>query len=227
MSDRRGPIGVGVAALAFALFAVAAAQAWVGIYSNSFKTKSQYKEIQSVSGKERCDRQYKSGNEVMLITVDEGPKECAYKPPVQGSTSKPDHRFDAEGRILRGTVKGVRDDAFLWIAVRVGGGNRYELQVFPKGSDFKLLRKPNNGPFPVKGNAGAINNIGELNKLRIIVLNDRVRAAINKDEVADLTDPNANGVDGAKVEFGVGTDAKSGKNTEGNFGSLRLSVPDP
>jgi hypothetical protein len=226
MSDRRG-LGVGVAALAFALIAVAAADAWVGIYSNNFGTKAKYKQIESVSGKERCDREYKSGNEVMLITVDEGPKECAYKPPVQGSSSKPDQRFDAEGRILRGTVKGVRDEAFLWIAVRVGGGHRYELQVFPKGSDFKLMRKPNTGPFPVKGNAGAIKNIGELNKLRIIVLNDRVRAAINKDEVADVTDPNANGVDGARIEFGVGTDAKNGKNTQGNFGNLRVSVPDP
>lgn len=231
MSTRRGHFWARVAAAAViaAICAglAASAGAFVDIYTNNFSNKAQYHEIESVSGSNLCKREFKEKKGTMLITVEQGPKGCTFKPPVQGNSPKPDHRFDAHGRILKSTPNKIRGDAYLSLAVRVGGGRRYELRVFPKGRDFALRRTPDNAVFPAKGSDGAIKHAGKLNKLRIVVVGSEIRAVANGKELADVTDPNAGDVRGTKLEFGVGSERHTKKDTVGNFDRLKVSVPDP
>lgn len=231
MSTRRGHLrlrflaGAGVAALCAAM--ATSAVAFVDIYVNNFKSKPEYREIEAVTGGNKCHREFKKKREVMLILVDEGPKLCKFKPPVQGSNPKPDHRFDAHSRLLKATPGAVRDDAYLMVAVRVGGGKRYELRVFPKDKDFQLRRQPGGAGFPVDGGNGDIGGVGEVNKLRVVVIGDRIRALVNGTEVADVTDANPGQVSGTKLEFGVGTTRNTKKDTQGTFDRLKVSVPNP
>ena len=209
-----------------ALLLAATAFAFVQIYVNGFNNKDKYKEIEKVSGK-KCDRAYKEKKGRMQVSADEGPMSCSFKLPVQGSTQRPDHRFDAHARLMKATDANIREDAFVLLALRVGAGDRYEFRVFPRTRDFEVRRKPNGALFPVAGGNGAIKGMGANNKMRLVVDNDRVRALVNGTEVADVIDPSPGDVEGGKVYFGVGNEKDTGKDTVANFDRLRLSVPTP
>ena len=229
MSTRREhPRLLLLAGFAFAGAAIlaAAAFAFVQIYKNPFNNRSQYNEIQKVSGK-KCGRAFKEERELMQVKAREGPASCSYKLPVQGSGPRPDHRFEAEARLLRDTHSSIREDAYLSMGLRVGSGKRYELRVDSKDREFELRRKPGGAMFPVAGHNGAITGVGRLNRLRLIAVNDRIRAFVNGTKVADVVDPSPGQVDGAKVYFGVGNQKQTGRKTIANFDLLRLKVPTP
>jgi hypothetical protein len=231
MTSRRGQFRLRYVALAGALALcgalAATALGFVNVYVNPFSKRGEVRQVSLVKGGKHCDRDFLKKRGVMEVNVKSGPGACIYKAPVQGDSSRPDHRFEAQGRILKSTNSRIRDDAYLSIAVRVGGGDRYELRVFPKGRDFVLRRQPGGAGFPANGSNSEIGTPGQLNKLRLTVIGNRVRAHVNGAEVADVTDANANSIKGRKVEFGVGTQANTGKDTDGNFTKLTLSVPDP
>ncbi|MGI9019501.1 MAG: hypothetical protein ACR2G3_02175 [Solirubrobacterales bacterium] len=230
MSPRRERIRVwrvaGLGALGACLLAVPAL-AYVEVYSNNFGNRLSYREIETVTKTNKCKRAFKEARDVMEITAADGPLNCKYKPPVQGSAPRPDHRFDANGRILRKTPDQIRSDAFLAVSVRVGGGNRYELRVYPRDHDYELRRQPGGPMFPSAGSNTDIEGIGKLNKIRLQVDGSRVRAFANGSLLADITDPNSSEVKGAKVEFGLGNVRDTGKATVGTFDKLKLSVPTP
>ena len=217
-------IGVLVAACLLA----ASALAFVTVYKNNFNSKAGYKEVVRVGGGQKaCSRDWNQKREIMAVELGKAPAVCTFKPPVQGDNSQPDHRFDAEGRILKKTAENIRDEAYLSIAIRVGGGNRYELRVFPKGKDYQLRRQPTGAGFPMNGSNPAIGGIGQRNLLRLLAEGNQISAFVNGTPVATTVDPNANEIAGAKVEFGVGNNADGKKNTAATFDKLKLAVPDP
>jgi hypothetical protein len=216
--------GFGVAALC-AMASVALG--FVDIYQNGFNNRPQFREVKALGGGNKCDREHKEKRGVMEVVVRDGPRACSFKPPVQGNQSSPDHRFDAAARIIRDTPKALRKDAYLAIAVRVGGGARYQLRIFPKDKEFDLRRKPNGAMFPVAGPNSAVKGMGKLNKMALIAEGNRVRAIVNGTELADVTDPNPNEVNGRRLDFGVGTLKDTKKNTLGNFDRLSVGVPNP
>ena len=222
----------GAGALVAALFGAAAvassAFAFVTVYSNSFDSKREYKEVVRVGGNgNACKRGWIENREIMRVKLSKAPGACTYKAPVQGDGPQPDHRFDVDGRILKDTAKAVREDAYVSAAVRVGGGHRYELRVFPKQHRYELRRQPGGAGFPANGNEPEIKKLGGLNKLRLQAEGNRIRAFVNGTQVADVTDANAGQLTGAKLELTVGSEADSNKDTVGVFDKIRLSVPDP
>lgn len=226
-ANRQGP-----GALVLALLTVAAlatvASAFVTVYSNSFSSKRDYKQVVRVgNGSKACKRSWVENRKLMRIDLGKGPAVCTYKPPVQGDGALPDHRFDVDGRILKETAKAIREDAYLSIAVRVGGGDRYELRVFPKQKRYELRRQPNAAGFPDNGNDPAIGKLGQLNKMRLSAVGNDIKAFVNGVQLADVNDVNANELTGVKLEFSVGSEADSKKNTVGVVDKLRVAVPDP
>jgi len=220
---RSALVGAGVLCLALAGTALAE----LTIYKNPFSTKQRYKEVVRVAGGDACERAYSGKRDRMRITVLEGPGSCDYKPPVQGDGVRPDHRFFVEGRIGRKTDPDIRAQAYLAAAVRVGGGGRYELRIFPKLEEFELIRRPAGAGFPVQGMEAAIQGIRRVNVLRLQAYENQVTAAINGTQVADVTDGNAAELGGARLQFSLGTEADSGKNTVGTVEKLKLAIPDP
>jgi hypothetical protein len=231
MTSRRGQFRlqylVVACTLVLAAAFAAAALGFVDVYVNPFSKRGEVRQVSLVKGGKNCDRDFLKKRGVMEINVKSGPAACIYKAPVQGDSAHPDHRFEAQGRILKTTKTAIRDDAYLSIAVRVGGGDRYELRVFPKGRKFVLRRQPGGAGFPVNGTDPAIGTPGQLNKMKLTAIGNRVTAHVNGARVADVNDANASSIKGRKVEFGVGTRANTGKDTDGNFTKLKLSVPDP
>jgi hypothetical protein len=217
-----------IAVLVGAGVLAAAALAFVTIYKNNFTSKSAYKEVVRVGGGQKaCQRDWSEKRERMVIELGKAPGACIYKPPVQGDGPQPDHRFDADGRVLKKTGDNIRDEAYLSIAVRVGGDKRYELRVFPKGKDYQLRRQPNGPGFPMNGPSPAIGGIGQQNRMRLLVDGNQVSAFVNGTPVANTVDANASELPGAKVEFGVGNNDDSRKKTVATFDKLKLAVPDP
>lgn len=212
------------------LLVASVALASATIYTNDFSSKGEYREIKRVGGKaKRCDRSYRERGEKMQVAVRRGPEKCAYAPPVQGDGPRPDHDFRATGKILKGTPKSVRRSAYLFVAARSGGSGGYELKVFPKRGRFELIRTPSGGGsgFPAEGSSDAIKGIGERNKLRLRAFGARVKAFVNKTEVADVTDTNPNELEGTKLRFGVGHGESSSKDVLACFDDLTLAVPSP
>ena len=213
---------------AVALCAMAAAAfGFVKVYSNSFNSKQQYRQVKTIGGGNKCDREFKDKRGVMEIDLGDGPRACSFKAPVQGIQQKPDHRFDVAARITRDTDSAARNDAYLAAAVRVGGGARYEFRVFPKDKRFQLRRKPSGAGFPVGDPSGDVKGIGKLNKMALIAEGDRIRAIVNGTEVADLVDANGNEVDGTRLEFGLGNVKNTNKNTVGHVDKIKVAVPNP
>ena len=192
------------------------------------RSKAAYKEVVRVGhGSKACDRSWNEKREIMRIELGKAPGACTYTPPVQGDAPQPDHRFDVAGRILKNTADNIRDDAYLSIAIRVGGGKRYELRVFPKGKEFQLRRQPSGAGFPNNGSNPAIGKIGKLNQLRLRAEGSQVTASVNGTQVASVNDGDPGQLSGAKVEFGVGNVGNSKKDTLATFDKLKLAVPDP
>ncbi len=54
-----------------------------------------------------------------------------------------------------------------------------------------------------------------------------IRVIANGTELADVNDPQAGQLRGAKVEFGVGNLKNTSKPTLATFDGLKLAVPDP
>jgi hypothetical protein len=212
---------------ALALMGVAAiALASVTVYKNNFSSKSRFGQIEKGHGK-HCDRNYRAGKEVLRLVVTRSPETCTLSPPVFGDAPQPDHILQVQGKILSSTPKRLRKHAYLIASVRVGGGGRYEMRIFPKTEKFEVTRKPNGGGFPVEGTNTDIEGIGKRNKLKIQAIGDQVKALVNGTNIASVTDGNPGELDGVKVEIGAGNTKSAHKKTEATFDNVKVAVPNP
>ena len=216
-----------LAALA-ALGLAASALAGVTVYKNNFSSKREAKELRHAEGK-HCQKRWRRKARNLRVNVKKGPDVCGYRPPVEGDTAGPDHDFQAKMKLLKATPKGVRDGAYLAVAVRSGKNAGYELRVFPTKHKFQLLRGPSGGGsgFPAQGKSEAVNGINKPNVLRLKAVNAKVIARVNGTRVARVTDSNPAQVDGRKLEFLVGHRRHVAKPVSATVDDLKLQVPKP
>lgn len=205
----------------------ASAYGFVQVYGNNFNNRPQYRQVKTITESNKCKRVFKESRKVMEIRAEEGPGHCRFKPPVQGSNPQPNYRFDAAAKLTTGTPGPIRPDSYISASLRVGGGKRYELRVFPKTRDYELRRRPQGAPFPENGSSGAIKGVGNINKLRLQAEGQNLRAYVNGTEIVNVNDGNHTELRGAKVEFGVGNTHNTKKPTVATFDRLRVSVPTP
>jgi hypothetical protein len=216
-------------ALALAGAVATLAFADVVVYKNSFSSKAAVKEVKKAGGK-KCKRKFVSKGKkrkFMRATLTKSPGACTMTLPVQGDSVLPDYTLQVAGKVAKRTAKSLQRSAYLAASVRVGPDGGYELRVFPKKGRFELARTPNGEGFPVKGESNAVARIGKKNKLTLTASGATLRAVVNGDVVARVTDSDPGGVTGTRLRFAAGNARRSGKNTVANFQKLRVSVPDP
>lgn len=222
---------LGAVAACAALVAFAAvADASVAIYQNDFSSKAEYKELRKSGGGKKCGSRYRKQAQTLVASVKKAPASCGFRPPVQGDGALPDHQLRLDAKLLPKTPKSARKRAFLSVELRAGaGGVGYQLKVFPKKKRYELTRSPGGGGggFPAKGKSGEINGIGERNRLTLQAFGARVRALVNGEEVADVSDDNPGQVDGQKLRIGLGAEQKAGKGAVAAFKKLRIAIPSP
>lgn len=218
---------VTAAVLAAALAVAATATAAVTVYDNNFSTRTEFGEIAKSGGGKRCDRKYRKKSNAMRASVEQGPTTCSFRPPVQGDGELPNHVATLDGKILKSTPNSVRGRAFVEISLRSGGGGvGYFLRVFPEKQRFELIRGPDGGGggFPARGESRAIKPINKRNKLRLTAAGADIRATVNGEEVASVTDSDPGQVTGRKVRFAVGNDKQSGKDVSAVFKRISVGV---
>jgi len=155
-----------VLASALGLVAVASASgAFVAIYRNAMETTAQRSEVLKLSGKS-CTRG--GGQTSLKITVGKLTEECAYRTPVIGS----DLEIAVTGRILAGTPAAVVKKGFLGLQLRVGGGSKLELRVFPAQKKVQLVRITEEGLryLAIKKNVKGVQPAEKANVLRLRVV---------------------------------------------------------
>jgi hypothetical protein len=214
-----------VALASFALAAVALGV--VNVYKNNFSSRSEFGEIRFAGEANKCERSWSRKKELMRATVKKAPKSCRFRPPVQSDGAQPNYTIFVEGKVAPKTPKGIRDEAYVSVAARVGDGREYELRVFPREGRYSLRREPDNGAFPAEGTDPAVKGIGKRNDLKLEVSGNDVRAVVNGTTVANVADPNPGEIDGTKLEFRLGSTANSNKNTHGAFDRIKVQVPNP
>ncbi|HEY2478977.1 MAG TPA: hypothetical protein VGI17_09610 [Solirubrobacterales bacterium] len=140
----------------------AASGAFVAIYRNALETTAQRSELLKLSGKS-CTRG--GGQTSLKITVGKLTEECAYRTPVIGS----DLEIAATGRIVSGTPAAVARKAFLGLQLRVGGGGKLELRVFPGQKKVQIARITEEGIrfLAIKKNVKAVQPPEKANVLRL------------------------------------------------------------
>jgi len=149
------------------LFAAGAASgAFVAIYRNALETTAQRSEVLKVAGKS-CTRG--GGQTSLQVTVGKLTEECAYRTPVIGS----DLEIAATGRInTAATPAAVVKKAFLGLQLRVGGGGKLELRVFPTQKKVQIARITEEGIdyLAIKKNVKAVQPPEKGNVLRLRVI---------------------------------------------------------
>ncbi|MBS1886756.1 MAG: hypothetical protein JSU06_06160 [Actinobacteria bacterium] len=148
------------------LFAAGAASgAFVAIYRNALETTAQRSEVLKVSGKS-CSRG--GGKTSLQITVGKLTEECAYRTPVIGANLE----IAATGRILTVAPTSVLRKAFLGLQLRVGGGNKLELRVFPAQKKVQLVKITEAGLtyLAIKKNVKAVQEPTKPNVLRLRIV---------------------------------------------------------
>lgn len=225
--SRPRPIPALVAALAIGSTLAAAAVAAVRVYDNDFSSRAEYREVGKSQGTERCDRSYREKSNAMRVAVRSGPTTCSYRPPVQGDSELPDHDVRLDAKILKSTEKSVRGGAFAELSVRSGGGGvGYSLRVFPHKQRFELARGPGGGgDFPVEGKSPQIKPVNKRNELRLVAAGADVRALVNGEEVARVSDQSPGQVGGRKIRFGVGSEKDSGKDVVAVIKQISVAIP--
>lgn len=215
------------AVLALAVGATAATAA-VTVYDNGFGNRAAYSEIVKSGGGKGCERRFREKSKSMLATLEKGPATCSFRPPVVGDRELPNHEVRLDSKILKRTDKSVRGGAFIELTVRAGGGGTgYTLRVLPQKKRFIVFRGPGGSGFPVQGKSDAIKGINDRNQLRLTALGAEIRALVNGEEVARLSDTDPGQVAGRKVRFAIGNQKDKAGKVVGTFKQVAVAVPDP
>jgi hypothetical protein len=214
-------------AAAVALGVVAAAAlANVTVYRNDFSSRTEARALDRPSTN-ACVKSWRKGQEALGVEVKNGPRTCSFRLPVEGAEEMPDHDLTVDGKLLGETPRPIRDTAYIAVLVRVGGGEFYELRVFPKGGKYALRRTPDGAGFPANGTDAAIKGIGKRNRIRLEVFGAEVRALVNGTELASVTDADPGEIEGTKLRLAVGNTGSTRKDTVALFDDVKVAVPNP
>ena len=216
-------------ALAVAATAVAAP---IGVYRNAMSSQGQRGEMRNLSGKS-CNR---GGSEDALrVTLGKKTAECALRTPVIGR----DLEIGATARLLSGTPKGLRKQAFLAVDVRAGEqGAHYQLAIYPLQRKAQLRKTLPDGHvkyLEITKGVDAIKGLNEPSELWLRAFNVtkgpekgscHVLAFVGKTKVADVTDDAAGELQGRAAAISIGA-SKAAKGLVGSFDDVVVRVPNP
>jgi hypothetical protein len=218
------PAGVALAAVLLA----ATALAGVTVYTNNFSSSKEAKELRHAEGK-HCKKDWRKKAKSLVVTASRGKTVCGYRPPVQGDAESPNHKFKAEGKLLKDTPKSVRDGVYVGLVVRSAKDTGYELQVYPSEHRFRLVRMNGTDKVGVlaKGSNKAIKGTNKPNVMTLSAVGSQVVGRVNGKRVAKLADHSSGQVDGRKLEITFGYKKKRSKAASGTFDNLEVQVPKP
>ncbi len=230
MGSRTAKARITALALAAAgvTFMAATAIAGVTVYTNNFSSKHEARELRHGEGK-HCNKDWRKKAKSVIITAKEGKTVCGYRPPVEGDSDSPDHKFKAKGKLLKDTPKKVRDRVYVGIAVRSAKNSGYELQLYPSKHKFKLMRRTDADKVGVmaKGGNKAIKGTNKPNSMKLSAVGSQVVARVNGKKLAKVGDRHSGQVDGRKLEVVLGYKKKRSKPASATFGNLEVQVPRP
>jgi hypothetical protein len=221
-------IVVTVLATALGLTAVASASgAFVAIYRNALETTAQRSEILKLNGK-GCAR---GGAQTTLnFTVGKLTEECAYRTPVIGS----DLEIAATGRIAGGTPPAVVKKAFLGMQLRVGGGGKLELRVFPAQKKVQIVKVTEEGIhyLAIKKNVKSVQPPEKPNVLRLRVVSGAKEEAgtcklagfLGGEQVIEASDASCTEVSGEMTALSAGA-PNNGSGLIASFAAIVVRTP--
>jgi hypothetical protein len=180
----------------------------------------------------RCDRH--GSAHALRITIGKRTEECSYRTPVLGR----DLEISATMRLLSRTPKPLRNKAFLALNLRAGGGDRYQLAVFPLQRKAQLRKFSEKGKVEylrIAKNLKAVQGVDKANKLRLRAFNltsgpdkgrCRLLAYVGKQLVAEFDDRAAGDLEGRASGFAVGA-TKGAKGASASVDDIVVRVPNP
>ena len=217
-----------VLASALGLVAVASASgAFVAIYRNALETTAQRSEVLKLAGKS-CTRG--GGQSSLKITVGRLTEECAYRTPVIGS----DLEIAATGRIVAGTPAAVAKKAFLAMQLRVGGGGKLELRVFPAQKKVQIAKVTKEGIhyLAIAKNVKAVQPPEKANVLRLRVIsgageeagNCKITGYLGGEGVIEASDEACTDVSGEMTALAAGA-PNNGSGLIAGFEAIVVRTP--
>lgn len=209
------------------LAAGAASGAFVAIYRNALETTAQRSEVLKLSGKS-CTRG--GGQTSLKITVGKLTEECAYRTPVIGS----DLEIAATGRIVSGTPAAVVKKAFLGLQLRVGGGGKLELRVFPAQKKVQIVRITEEGLhyLAIEKNVKAVQEPEKANVLRLRVVESageeagtcKIGGYLAGEQVIEASDETCGELDGEMTALTAGA-PNNGSGLIAGFEAIVVRTP--
>ncbi|HEY2054218.1 MAG TPA: hypothetical protein VGH14_09820 [Solirubrobacterales bacterium] len=217
-----------VLAAALGLVAVASASgAFVAIYRNALETTAQRSEVLKLAGKS-CTRG--GGQTSLKITVGKLTEECAYRTPVIGS----DLEIAATGRIVSGTPETVAKKAFLAMQLRVGGGGKLELRVFPFQKKVQIAKVTSEGIhyLAIEKNVKAVQPPEKANVLRLRVISGageeagacKITGYLGGEQVIEANDEACTDVSGEMTALAAGA-PNNGSGLIAGFEAIVVRTP--
>jgi hypothetical protein len=217
-----------VIAAAVGLFAASGASAaFVAIYRNAMESTAQRAEIRKLAGKS-CTRG--GGQTSLKVTVGKLTEECAYSTPVVGQ----DLEIAVTGRILTGTPAAVAKKAFLGLQMRVGGGDKLELRVFPGQKKVQIARVTEEGIryLAIKKNVVAVNEPTKANVLRLRVIEAsgeeagtcKINGYLGGEAVIEASDPGCAELEGEATAVSAGA-PNNGSGLIAGFEAIVVRTP--
>jgi len=194
----------------------------VAIYRNALDTTAERSDVLKLSGR-NCSREGNRGT--LQIAVGKRTEECAYRTPVVGR----DLEIAVTARLLPITPRQVARRAFLGLALRAGGGARFELRVFPRQRKAQLVKLTGEGIeyLAIERSVNAIKGIGRANVLRLRAegLEGKVKlsAFLGPTVVGEAVD-GGRGLSGEFSALSVGA-PRNGRGAVANFDAIVARIP--
>ncbi len=199
------------AASAAALILAAGAGAeMIGIYRNGMEGPAQRAQMIKLTGRNCTQRGI--GQE-MQITLGKNTNQCTYRTPVVGRQLE----VAASEKLLSTTPKGLQRKVYLGLVLRTGGGEGYELAVFPAQQKVQLRKNLPGGKvkyLAINRGQKSVQPINKTNQLSLQAIDVssgpergqcRIFAFAGGKQVAEATDPSARELRGSASGVAIGS----------------------
>ena len=208
-----------------ALAAAVPAFAGITVYSNAFKSRSDYHAITKQAGKKKkCKRNWRKKS-ALGVTVKGGKQVCQLKTPVEGDSSQPDLIVQVQAKLTGATEKAARKGAFVGVMVRSSRKDGYTFRIIPKTRKWELVEDK---VVLEKGQDNAVKGIKKKNELEIRAKGGTIVGKVNGKTMTSYKDPSPEDVKGTGTGLSYGIKQKvKKKNAVAFFDKLKVQVPNP
>ena len=208
-----------------ALAAAVPAFAGITVYTNAFKSKSDYHAITKQAGKKKkCQRNWRK-KAALGVSVNGGKQTCELKTPVEGDAAQPDLIVQVVAKVTEKTEKAARKGTFVGVMVRSSRKDGYTFRVLPKTRKWELVEDK---VVLEKGKDKAVRGIKKKNVLEIRAKKDTILGKVNGKAVVSYKDPAPEDVKGTGTGLSYGIKQKvKKKQAVAFFDNLKVQVPNP